>query len=149
MDHVNLIIPRLYLGDREAAADEKWLKENNITTVFNCTKHLPFASCVSHTYRVPIDDSLEEEDLKKLAYWSFEIVYKVLQEYKNGKNILIHCHAGRQRSAAVVAMFLLFLTKKSIEEVIEFIKSKRRVAFFPSPNFMSSIIFFYNVLHSK
>lgn len=146
MSHANMIIPRLYLGDHVSATDEKWLKENNITVVFNCTKNHEFASSISHKYRVPIDDSLMEEDLKKLGYWSFEIVYKLLQEYKSGKSILVHCHAGRQRSAAVVAMFLLFLTKKPIDDVIKFIQSKRPIAFTPYPNFISSIMFYEKVL---
>ena len=144
-----MIIPRIYLGNYVIAADEKWLKENNITVVFNCTKHLPFAKCIGRKYRVPVDDSLQEEDLKKMGIWSFEIIYKLLQEYKNGANILIHCHAGMQRSAAVVAMFLMFLTKKPLNEVIPFIQSKRPIAFTPMANFYPSMVFYEKILKGK
>lgn len=149
MPHVNMIIPRIYLGNYIIAADEKWLKENNITVVFNCTKHLPFAKSIKHKYRVPVDDSLKEEDLKKMGIWSFEIIYKLLQEYKSGANILIHCHAGMQRSAAVVAMFLMFLTKKPLNEVIPFIQSKRPIAFTPMANFYPSMVFYEKILKGK
>jgi predicted protein tyrosine phosphatase len=147
--HVHMIIPRIYLGDYVIAADKEWLKNNNIHAVFNCTKNLPFAEveAVRH-YRIPVDDSLKEEDLKKMGLMSFEIVYKMLQEYNNGANILVHCHAGRQRSAAAVAMFLIFLTRKSIDETIAFIRSRRRVAFTPMPNFYKSIRFYDSILKS-
>lgn len=148
MNHVDMIIPRIYLGNYIIAADEKWLKENNISVVFNCTKHLPFANVknVKHRYRVPVDDSLMEEDLKKMGLWSFEIIYKLHEEYKKGANILIHCHAGRQRSAAVVAMFLTFLTKKPINQMIGYVRSRRPIAFTPMPNFYRSMIFFEKIL---
>ncbi len=149
MSNVNLIIPRIYLGNYVIAADEKWLKENNITVVFNCTKTLPFAKSIKHKYRVPVDDSLQEEDLRKMGFWSFEIIYKLLQEYRSGANILIHCHAGMQRSAAVVAMFLMFLTKKPLDEVIAFIKSKRPIAFTPMANFYPSMVFYEKILKGK
>ncbi len=149
MSNVNLIIPRIYLGNYVIAADEKWLKENNITVVFNCTKTLPFAKAIKHKYRVPVDDSLQEEDLRKMGFWSFEIIYKLLQEYRSGANILIHCHAGMQRSAAVVAMFLMFLTKKPLDEVIAFIKSKRPIAFTPMANFYPSMVFYEKILKGK
>ena len=148
MEQVNLIIPRIYLGDHRAASNKKWLKDNNISVVFNCTKHLPFDASIKHRYRVPVDDSLMEEDLKKMGIWSFEVVYKLWKQYQSGANILIHCHAGRQRSAAVVAMFLMFLTKKSLHEVINFIRSKRPVAFYPMPNFYKSMLFYEKILKS-
>jgi hypothetical protein len=56
-DKANLIIPRLWLGNKKAAEDTTFLQENNINVVFNCTKTLPFAPCVERQYRVPVDDN--------------------------------------------------------------------------------------------
>ena len=57
----HLIIPGLWLGNIKSEGNGNFLKENNITTVFNCTKDAPFHHTVKKQYRVPVDDNLEEE----------------------------------------------------------------------------------------
>ena len=137
-----LILPRLWLGNKRAAADSDFLQRQKIQTVFNCTKDLPFSPVVAHRYRVPVHDNLEAAEINNMTQWSPEIVYKFIQEYKQGRPILVHCHAGMQRSAAVLAMVLIALTGQSAEKVIAFIRSKRPIAFFPEANFKQSILSF-------
>ena len=133
------IVPRLWLGNKHAAADETWLKEHGVTVVFNCTKTLPFAESIRRMYRVPVDDNLEPEEIANMGAWAAETQVKLVKEYKSGRNILVHCHAGMQRSAAVVAMFLISMYGMSADEAMAFIKSKRSVAFFPAANFEKAI----------
>ena len=133
------ILPGLWLGNKIAAVNNRWLKEQGITVVFNCTKDLPFSPIVQHRYRVPVHDNLEAEEINNLEKWAPEIVYKVVSEYNQGKNILIHCHAGMQRSAAVMAMTLIALTGRSFDEIRTYIRNKRAIAFFPGTNFEKSI----------
>ena len=140
--HANLILPRLWLGNKTAAADPEFLKTAGITTVFNATKDLPFSPLVKRKYRVPVDDNLQPAEIKNMAEWSPEIVYKVINEYKQGSVILIHCHAGMQRSAAIMAMTLIALSGHPASEVMPYIRSRREVAFFPSANFLQSILGF-------
>lgn len=133
------ILPGLWLGNKHAASDSEFLTSHNIRVVFNCTKDYPFLPQVLRKYRVPVHDNLEPTEIANMTRWSSEIVYKVVAERRSGENILIHCHAGMQRSAAVMAMTLIVLTGQSVEKVMEYIRSKRPVAFFPSANFESSI----------
>ena len=133
------VVPRLWLGNKRAAADEAWLKQHGITVVFNCTKTLPFADSVRRMYRIPVDDNLEPEEIANMGTWSAETQVKLVREYKAGRNILVHCHAGMQRSAAVVAMFMITMFGMSAEEAMKFVKSKRSVAFFPAANFEKAI----------
>ena len=119
--------------------DPEFLKKNNITVVFNCTKDLPFHSSIIKRYRVPVDDNLEPVEINNMRVWAPEIVYKVLREYRAGHTILVHCFAGMQRSAAVVAMTLIVLTKKSPDEIMAKIREIRPIAFFPAANFEKSI----------
>jgi protein-tyrosine phosphatase len=68
---------------------------------------------------------------------------------KNNK-VLVNCYAGRQRSAAVVACYLIkyanyeFDTADSKKEVVDkcikYIQMKRPVAFTPRPNFYNTIV---------
>ncbi len=137
--HANLILPRLWLGNRKAAADGEFLSKHNVTTVFNCTKTLPFHDSVLRKYRLPVDDNLEAAEIKNMETWAPEAVYKVIAEYNRGETILIHCHAGMQRSAALMAMVLITMTQKPVDEVIRHIRAKRPVAFFPETNFDEAI----------
>jgi len=138
-DNANEIVSRLWLGNAKASQDPVFLKEKGITTVFNCTKDLPFHPLAKHCYRVPVDDNLKTEEIRNMELWSFEIVSKLCQEYRSGKPILVHCAAGMQRSAAVVAMFLLATAKLTSDEAMAYIRVKRPIAFIPMANFSTSI----------
>jgi protein-tyrosine phosphatase len=137
------IIPGLWLGNRTAALDPQFLTRERISTVFNCTKDIPFHSLAKKRYRISVDDNLQEEEIRNLELWSYEIVYKMGQEYKSGSPILVHCAAGMQRSAACVVMFLIVLKNMTPDQAIAYVKSKRPVAFFGSVNFGRAIDSFY------
>ena len=139
MENATLIIPRLWLGNKAASIDPEFLKKNSITVVFNCTKDLAFHNSILKRYRVPVDDNLQAVEINNMYMWSPEIIAKLLREYKMGHSILVHCFAGMQRSAAVVAMFLIATTKKPADEVMAYIRSLRSIAFFPAANFEKSI----------
>jgi hypothetical protein len=138
-DPANEIIPRLWLGNRQASQNEFWLRQNNITVIFNATKDIPFVSGIPSMYRVPVDDNLQENEIRNMELWSWEIIFKVMNEYNKGKTILIHCAAGMQRSAAIVAMVLIAMFRCSADEAIGYIKKKRSIAFLGQANFYKSI----------
>lgn len=146
--NANLILPGLWLGNAKASLDDAFLKENNITTIFNCTKDLPFHYSTKKHYRIPVDDNLKAEEIRNMELWSYEIVYKLRKEHKEG-NVLVHCYAGMQRSAAVIAMYLIATEKMKSEHAINFIKEKRPIAFRPFTNFHKSIVGFEDTLNKQ
>lgn len=133
------ILPGLWLGNRAASQDSDWLQEKGISTVFNATKDIPFSSVVKHQYRIPVDDNLEPVEIENMRRWAPEAVLKIIREYKTGRPLLVHCHAGMQRSAALVAMTLIALKGYDTEKAIKYIRDRRSVAFFPAVNFKKSI----------
>ncbi len=141
MQNANLIRPRLWLGNYNAAKDAAFLTKNNINVIYNCTKNLDFkedAPSVKRRYRIPIDDNLEPEEIENLARWSPEAILLLVQEYRNGSTILVHCAAGMQRSAATVAMFLIATEGMTPDREIAELISKRTIAFSPHTNFRRS-----------
>ena len=137
------VLPGLWLGSRYAALNPDYLKEKRIRAVFNCTKDIPFDTSIPRQYRVPVDDNLQEEEIRNLEHWSYEIVYKITHEMrraqKEGTAVLVHCAAGMQRSAASVAMYLIATQKMSTDQAILFLRKKRSIAFRPAANFEKSI----------
>ena len=147
--HANEIIPGLWLGDRSAARDTKWLEKNNITVVFNATKDLPFSPSIRRQYRIPVDDNLQPEEIRNMSLWSQETVYKMLEEYNKGNIILVHCFAGMQRSATLVGMFLIATKGMSWQQAVSYIQGIRSIAFRPSTNFKDSLIEFDRTYHRE
>lgn len=129
------IIPGVWIGRWQPALNGDWLAENNIKAVFNCTKQLDFHPSVPYQYRIPVDDNLQPAEINNMEAWAPEIAYKMLREYRAGHPMLIHCHAGMQRSTTACAFFLMVLTGKPLIHVMRHIKHKRPIAFEPSPNF--------------
>jgi len=152
------IIPRLWLGNVRASQDEDFIQRENIDVIFNCTKDLPFLYeerryssttkdlpfmfNIPKQYRVPVDDNLQEEEIRNIELWSPEIAHKLLTMYNKGHTILVHCYAGMQRSAACVAILLIALKHMKAEDAMKYIRSRRPVAFQPRANFGRAIAFF-------
>jgi hypothetical protein len=148
-DDVNEILPRLWLGNARASMDEDFIRQNNVSVVFNCTKNLPFSPMIPIKYRIPVDDNLEEEEIRNMELWSGEIAYKMMSEYIEGKTILVHCMAGMQRSAASMAFMLISFLKLRALDAMKMIKEKRRIAFHPRANFGRSIDYFDRKFHGE
>jgi rhodanese-related sulfurtransferase len=136
------IIPRMWLGNVRASQDEDFIRRENIDVIFNCTKDLPFLYDIPKQYRVPVDDNLQEEEIRNIELWSPEIAHKLLTMYNKGHTILVHCYAGMQRSAACVAILLIALKHMKAEDAMNYIRSRRPVAFQPRANFGRAIAFF-------
>ena len=135
-------MPRLWLGNVRASQDEDFIQRENIDVIFNCSKDLPFLFSIPKQYRVPVDDNLQEEEIRNIELWSPEIAHKLLTLYNKGHTILVHCYAGMQRSAACVAILLIALKHMKAEDAMNYIRSRRPVAFQPRANFGRAIAFF-------
>lgn len=145
----NEIIPGVWLGDINASQDVAWLHANSIQTVFNCTKQIPFQVSVPYQFRIPVDDNLQPAEIQNMERWAPEIAYKMLREYRAGHRMLVHCHAGRQRSATAVAFFLMVLTGRPLIQVMYLIQSRRPVAFQPRPNFAQPLRAFEEMVRTQ
>lgn len=147
-EHANEIYPGLWLGDIESALDTKFIKNKNITCVINCTNNHPFLDSVKLKYRVPVKDNLETDQIYKL-YSVLDQTVKYIYETLPEHNILVHCHAGKQRSVAVVSAFFIKYADLEPEIVIKLIQSKRHVAGKPTINFIKSLKQYYKDLHCE
>lgn len=104
------IIPRIYLTSVILGKDPKWLKDHNITTVINCIDkresrplsiELQNEAGIQKYVCLDMDDSFEGVDKINLG------VTALKEAYDAGENIVVHCAAGRSRSATVLMSFLL------------------------------------------
>lgn len=131
------IYPGLWIGDAIASADINFLRRHRIACIINCTGSLPFAQLPSirFKYRVPVKDNLEADQIY-LMYTLLDKTSKLIYNHlKLGHPILVHCHAGRQRSVCVIIAFLMKCADMTKDEALELLQTKREVAGTPQLNF--------------
>ena len=126
---MNYIIDNIYLGDSEAAANEEYLKEYNITAVVNCAEEIYSDYRDLKFIELRMYDIPEQNLFPKL-----EIGYKFIKiNSKNQKNnILVHCAAGMSRSASLVALYLMKEKGWDYDTCYQFMKERRPVV---DPNY--------------
>ena len=140
------ILPNLWLGDIRSARNKAFFEDNNINIVINCSKDIPFYSNYTKNFRISIDDNLEKSEIDRFYLYIDKAVNLINNEILNSKNILVHCYAGKQRSAALVSAYLMKYGNISLKEAIDSVKSKRLIAFTPGVNFENALVKYENYL---
>lgn len=130
----------LFLGDE---ADSRSLGVA-VDCVVNCTSDLPFHGCatVQQQIRIPVEDNGDERQQAAFVEHAGPNVAVVAGYLAEGKKVLVHCAAGRQRSAAFVAILLLAVRARqcgTINETVAFLRKKKPDAFFGGVNFVVAL----------
>ena len=130
------VIYNLYLGNK---ADSESFGAH-VDFIVNCTRELPFHGCSStqKQVRLPIEDNGDplQQDAFVFQINNTRVIERVLDSIIEGNTVLVHCMAGRQRSAAFVAILLVKMgVCKTVDDAVIFVKNKKRDAFFPEVNF--------------
>lgn len=145
------IIPNLWLGNKDAARDADFLRQNKIGLVVNCSNDIKnFYEKNIEYIRIPVDDSLQNKDFVIMTNHLFPVVPYI--DYYLNKNVpvFVHCFAGMQRSASVIAAYLLYKFKIPLYQTIIYIQKKRNIAFTPQINFIDSLLIYdYNMKNSS
>ena len=126
------ILPNLFLGDITSARNSNFIKTKNIEVIINCSNSIDnffISSPNIKYYRCPIDDSLTEYDINLMKIYLPQFVKIIDNSLKDNKVVLVHCYAGRQRSAIVIAAYLMYKKGMNIENAYKYIISKRPEAF--------------------
>ena len=133
----NEIITNLFIGDMFSTQ----LLFPSLALVVNCTRHIP--NTFSNTMRIPVDDSPEYNNELFNILTTQGVLENIHYYLMNNGKVLVHCHAGMQRSCAVVACYLIKYYSLNPEQAINYIKSRRNVAFHNHITFMECINHYY------
>jgi protein-tyrosine phosphatase len=129
MSHYSEIIPHLFIGDKDALYDAHLFE-----LIVNCTKHLRIVNDKS-TIRIAVNDSRDEGPALETIVNETNVLEIIHRAIKRDEDVLVHCHAGMQRSCTIVAMYLMTYYGTNSTTAIKYIQSKRPVAFLPHPTF--------------
>lgn len=151
----NKITNNIILGNFQAAKDKDLFKTHKIKAVLNCSKDIPnhYSQHKDIEYmRIPVDDSLKQKDYD-LMFQYMPVIVEFIHKHAGiaNHNILVHCHAGRQRSAISVAAFLVAKCGKTPREACKIVMEKRPEAFHfgKSLNFDQALNKYYRTYMKK
>lgn len=153
MSFYHEIIPNLYLGNVDSSKDYDFIIDKKINIIVNCSKDLKNEYSLNllkpieeapleiqewlynnsyyiKYYRIPVDDNGKDTEIQNFYKYTNEILDIIVNEYKKGKNILVHCLAGNQRSAAFITSFLMFYKNITLGESVSYLLSKKPNVFF-------------------
>ena len=152
-ENINKVIDGLYIGNYKAALSKEIINKYNIGSIVNCTKRNDRFDNKDDIYemrylQIPITDPPNAEDIEYLNKNYKNINYWIDLTIEH-TNILIHCEMGSQRSAAVVAIYLMHKfnnlenTYKKINciDVCNYLKKIRPICFFGNINYIKSLEF--------
>ncbi len=134
------ILPNLWIGDKRSPAQTGFKRNNRIALIVNCTRTIPLYKGNHKNIRIPVDDDLTDDSRMKLYHYLPSIVEIIHNNIQNRQGVLVHCHAGCQRSATIVAAYIIYQTGLEIDLTIKLIKSKRSICFTPGVNFYNSLV---------
>ena len=136
LHHINEIFDHLYLGDAG------FIFENNLPElglIINCCPEVTInynkLNIKPDVVYLKFNDDPEESD-KLLKILDESKILNIMHDYIScGKNVLVHCAMGVQRSATIVACYLLKYYKADINTTILHIKHRRPQSFENGVNF--------------
>lgn len=144
---IDKVIDNLYIGNYDGALDKNIILSHGIKTIVNCTKRKDKINMNVNYLQIPIDDPPYMNDINYVNK-NFVDIVNFISNARNYGNVLVHCVAGSQRSATIVAIFLMVKFKLNYKDAIQFMKSKRPICFFGNVNYMDSLIHTQNMLDS-
>lgn len=124
----------IFLGDVISVKKEELLQEHNIRAILSCAvesctwkANIVYDPRDSPNHKIDAFQSIRAHDIYSydISKHFEEAIAFINQHTKLGKNVLVHCHAGVSRSAAILAAFLIRERKCTAEQAVAFIKSKR------------------------
>ena len=132
----------LFLGNRHA------LNSASIfSLIVNCSREedVAFPPDCRYCVRISVADSPDESGKLFDLILETKILEKIHNNVLQKQPVLVHCSAGQQRSCAVVACYLMKYHSMNPSQAVEYIRSKRPVAFFWMVNFSKTLEDFYRL----
>lgn len=116
------VVPGVYIGSIGAALNKAYLQENGVTHILTVADNLKNSFPDMFTYKsLEILDTVEFNILSILDE-ALEFIDSALNTQNK---VLVHCFAGKSRSATVVCAYLMKKHSMRLEQAIAFLKSKR------------------------
>jgi hypothetical protein len=150
--HPSKLFPNLYISGAVAANSFHVLRNLEITHVLNATEDLfppgdPRSEYISENFKSVLRIPLRDEDDEDIEQY-FPIAADFIDSMSENDKILIHCHAGKSRSCALVISYLILKKKYTLKEAINLVQQARPQAA-PNASYINSLGYLEEKVHGK
>ena len=145
--HISEITTNLYLTSAYGASNPVALRAKGVTCIINIS--LSFQTPTPKLrdiefIRIAVDDI----PTAQLGVYFDRIADKIYSVKKNGGKTLVHCYAGRSRSASSVIAYLMKYEHMTLKQAHSHVRARRAVIR-PNPGFWKQLITFEHRLYGK
>jgi hypothetical protein len=127
------ILPHLWLGNIKASRNREFLHQYKINCIVNCTKNFDFDAdamlAETKKIRIAVSDTGTPEANQDLLVLLDRGVTYIHRQLTRGDHVLVHCYAGKQRSPAVIAAFLMKYCRLSVQKTLSIISERWQQAY--------------------
>jgi protein-tyrosine phosphatase len=139
------VVPGVFIGSIGAALNKNFLLENQISHILTVADNLNSSFPELFTYKsIEILDTIEFNILNVFDE-AFSFIDTALAA---GQKVLVHCFAGKSRSATIIIAYLMKNHSMSLDSALKFLKSKRPVIM-PNQGFLFQLSIYENSLLSS
>ena len=114
------ILSGLWIGDVDVMYNKKFIEDNNITIIVNCTINYKFSDLSNiQNIRIPLSDNLYH-NIDQLRTHKDKIL-KFIDDSLEDNNIIIACYDSKIISPFIVSLYLMKygeITKDKLKQII-------------------------------
>ena len=137
------ILPGLWIGGLVDATNTDWLKQHEIECMISLTHQS--VPQVEKNYLFKVKDNLDPVEIARMGKLLDKGVQIIHQHRMRDENVLVHCYAGRQRSATLIAAYLIRYGRMTLESAVKAIQSKKGDTFMPKNNFYPALKWYQDI----
>tara|TARA_Y100000385_G_C12543256_1_gene404709 strand:- start:44 stop:463 length:420 start_codon:yes stop_codon:yes gene_type:complete len=119
--YVNEILSGLWIGDSAILNSQKFMKENSIDIILNCTQIFDFPDLDIQKVRLPFSNDKNSDTDLMLLRQNKDKILSFIDDNITDKNILIVCYDGKSISPFLVSLYIAEyskIDKKSIYNIL-------------------------------
>uniref|UniRef100_A0A6C0FC48 Dual specificity phosphatase catalytic domain-containing protein n=1 Tax=viral metagenome TaxID=1070528 RepID=A0A6C0FC48_9ZZZZ len=119
--YVNEILSGLWIGDSNILNSKKFMEENSIDIILNCTQIFDFPDLDIQKIRLPFSNDKNSDTDLMLLRQNKDKILSFIDSNIAEKNILIVCYDGKSISPFLVALYIAEyskIDKKSIYNIL-------------------------------
>ena len=121
------LLSGLWIGDTDILTNEKFIQDNNITIILNCTQMFNFPELdLYKKVRLPFSPVRESDNDIYLIRQNYKKIVAFLTENIDIHNILICCYDGKSISPFIVALFIALNSKIDTQSIYTILLSKNK-----------------------
>ena len=119
--YTNELISGLWIGDSSILNSKKFMADNQIGIILNCTQLFDFPDLDLQKIRLPFSNNINSDTDLSLLRQNKDKILSFINDNIDNHNILIVCYDGKSISPFIVALYIAEysqLDKKSIYDIL-------------------------------